>query len=192
MRMSTKSAVIALAIVAAFGATTMDSIAQHRDRPDRQDPDQRRPQMSPEDRAAFLDARLAAMHAGLRLSADQEKLWPSVEEAVRGKDKIMMELWDKNQNAGRPKDPIDRLMRRGEADLSRGQADIKVANAAQPLWNTLTDQQKRRFERMAHFSNPDERHGLGDEPRRGPRGDGELGKGHDGGKPHDQFAPPPR
>ncbi len=39
--------------------------------------------MSPEDRAAFLDARIAAVHAGLKLSADQEKLWPPVETAVR-------------------------------------------------------------------------------------------------------------
>ncbi|MDB5651016.1 MAG: hypothetical protein JWL62_2536, partial [Hyphomicrobiales bacterium] len=37
---------------------------------------------SPEDRAAFFEARLAAIHAGLRLTADQEKLWPPVESAV--------------------------------------------------------------------------------------------------------------
>lgn len=192
MRMHTKSAVMALAIFGALGAMTVGSIALHRDQPERRDPDQLRPQMSPEDRAAWLDARLAAMHAGLRLSAEQEKLWPSVEGAVREKAKIMMELWDKNQNAGRPRDPIDRLMRRGEADIARGQADIKMANAARPLWNTLTDQQKRRLERMAHFSSPDERHGRGDEPRRGPRGDREHGKGHDGGRPHDEFSPPPK
>ena len=39
--------------------------------------------MSPEDRAAFADARIAAVHAGLKLTADQEKLWPPVESAVR-------------------------------------------------------------------------------------------------------------
>ena len=39
--------------------------------------------MNPEDRAAFADARIAAVHAGLKLSADQEKLWPPVETAVR-------------------------------------------------------------------------------------------------------------
>jgi len=31
--------------------------------------------MNPEDRAAFADARIAAVHVGLKLSADQEKLW---------------------------------------------------------------------------------------------------------------------
>jgi hypothetical protein len=39
--------------------------------------------MNPEDRAAFADARIAAVHAGLKLNADQEKLWPPVEAAVR-------------------------------------------------------------------------------------------------------------
>ena len=35
--------------------------------------------MNPEDRAAFADARIAAVHAGLKLTPDQEKLWPPVE-----------------------------------------------------------------------------------------------------------------
>ena len=35
--------------------------------------------LTPEDRAAFTDARIAALHAGLELNADQEKLWPPVE-----------------------------------------------------------------------------------------------------------------
>ena len=39
--------------------------------------------LSPEDRAALLDARIAAVHAGLKLTPDQEKLWPPVEGAVR-------------------------------------------------------------------------------------------------------------
>jgi hypothetical protein len=39
-------------------------------------------QLSPEDRAAFTDARIAAVHAGLKLNPDQEKLWPPVETAV--------------------------------------------------------------------------------------------------------------
>ncbi|HJZ21063.1 MAG TPA: hypothetical protein VJ226_08900, partial [Bradyrhizobium sp.] len=39
--------------------------------------------LSAEDRAAFADARIAAVHAGLKLTPDQEKLWPPVESAVR-------------------------------------------------------------------------------------------------------------
>src|SRR3954471_5947029 len=45
-------------------------------------------QLSPEDRAAFTDARVAALHAGLKLNPDQEKLWPPVESAIRDMAKL--------------------------------------------------------------------------------------------------------
>lgn len=38
---------------------------------------------SPEDRAAFLDARVAALKSGLQLTAAQEKSWPALETALR-------------------------------------------------------------------------------------------------------------
>jgi hypothetical protein len=38
---------------------------------------------SPEDRAAFQDARVAALKAGLKLTPAQEKAWPAVEGALR-------------------------------------------------------------------------------------------------------------
>src|ERR1700760_439537 len=47
--------------------------------------------LSPEDRAAFTDARIAAVHAGLKLTPDQEKLWPPVEAAVRDFAKLRMD-----------------------------------------------------------------------------------------------------
>jgi len=39
--------------------------------------------MQSEDRAAFADARIAALHAGLKLNADQGKNWPAFEQALR-------------------------------------------------------------------------------------------------------------
>ena len=47
--------------------------------------------MSAEDRAAMADAKIAAVHAGLKLTADQEKLWPPVESAVRDLVKIRID-----------------------------------------------------------------------------------------------------
>src|SRR5580693_5880051 len=55
--------------------------------------------MSPEDRAAFADARIAAVHAGLKLSADQEKLWPPVESAVRDFAKLRIDRANARMNA---------------------------------------------------------------------------------------------
>src|ERR1700689_2383696 len=47
--------------------------------------------MSPEESPAFADARIAAVKAGLKLTPDQEKLWPPVEAAVRDFAKLRIE-----------------------------------------------------------------------------------------------------
>src|SRR5947208_3215668 len=47
--------------------------------------------MNPEDRSAYADARIAAVHAGLKLTAEQEKLWPPVEAAVRDFAKLRID-----------------------------------------------------------------------------------------------------
>src|ERR1700736_161934 len=81
--------------------------------------------MNPEDRAAFIDARIAAVHAGLKLTADQEKLWPPVEAAVRDFAKLRidranarMKAQDNaqgNANAQQtPDDPVARLRERAD------------------------------------------------------------------------------
>ena len=46
---------------------------------------------SAEDRAAFADARIAAVHAGLKLTPDQEKLWPPVEAALKDFSKLRID-----------------------------------------------------------------------------------------------------
>src|ERR1700740_3086240 len=76
--------------------------------------------MAPEDRAAYVDARIAAVHAGLKLNADQEKLWPPVEAAVRDFAKLRIDRANARMNAQKddaqqkPDDPVARL--RGRAD----------------------------------------------------------------------------
>src|ERR1700693_4285917 len=80
-------------------------------------------QMNPEDRAAFVDARIAAVHAGLKLNADQEKLWPPVETAVRDFAKLRIDRanarmnagpGDANKDADKPEDPVARLREHAE------------------------------------------------------------------------------
>jgi LTXXQ motif family protein len=115
--------------------------------------EQRQGRFTPEDRAAFADARIAALKAGLVLNADQEKNWPPLETAMRDLAKQRAERWaawkesrDDNQD---DKDvevsPIDRLARVSER-LSTRAADLqKLATAAKPLYDSLDDSQKRRF-----------------------------------------------
>src|ERR1700755_3441065 len=78
---------------------------------------------TPEDRAAFADARIAAIHAGLKLTPDQEKLWPPVEAAAREFAKLRIDRANARMNAMRdddrdrqgPRDPVARLRERADA-----------------------------------------------------------------------------
>ena len=64
---------------------------------------------SAEDITAFGDARIAALHAGLKLTAEQEKNWPAVESALRDLAKQRSERFAARASTDRPKDPIERL-----------------------------------------------------------------------------------
>ena len=55
---------------------------------------------SPEDREAFTDARIAALRARLKLTPDQEKLWPAVEDAIRGLDTQDASRWASETSDG--------------------------------------------------------------------------------------------
>jgi|SRR4051812_10136577 len=115
--------------------------------------------MSSEDRAAFTDARIAAVHAGLKLNADQEKLWPPVETAVRDFAKLRFDHANARMEARRNEaqdlqgsdDPVARLRERADNMASSAVALKKVADAADPLYRTLDDGQKRRLAILTHM-----------------------------------------
>jgi hypothetical protein len=113
--------------------------------------------MNPEDRAAFVDARIAAVHAGLKLNADQEKLWPPVESAVREFAKLRMDRANARMNAKpdddaqKPEDPVARLRERADNMATSAVALKKIADAAEPLYKTLDDGQKRRLAFLTHM-----------------------------------------
>jgi LTXXQ motif family protein len=113
--------------------------------------------VSPEDRAAFVDARIAAVHAGLKLNADQEKLWPPVESAVREFAKLRIDRANARMNAGPPdlsEDPVARLRQRAEDMGASSVALKKIADAADPLYKTLDDAQKRRLAVLTRHRGP--------------------------------------
>jgi hypothetical protein len=107
---------------------------------------------TPEDRAAFVDARIAAVHAGLKLTPDQEKLWPPVESAVRDFAKLRIDRANARMNAmddaqGQQKedDLVARLREHADNMAASAAAMKKIADAADPLYKTLDDGQKRRL-----------------------------------------------
>src|SRR3954462_6588493 len=110
-----KFAIAAVAVLAIAGSTAV--YAQHRHW------GYGFSRMSPEDRSAYADARIAAVHAGLKLTADQEKLWPPVEAAVKEFAKLRIDRANARMNAMRdddrdrqaPRDPVARLRERADA-----------------------------------------------------------------------------
>ncbi|MBL8588299.1 MAG: Spy/CpxP family protein refolding chaperone [Methylobacteriaceae bacterium] len=90
-------------------------------------------------RAMMAEGRIAGLRGGLRLTADQERLWKPVEEALRAMPAM--------RQAAPPAadDPIARL--RAGADRARARADAmtRLADAAAPLYASLSDEQKTRL-----------------------------------------------
>ncbi len=120
---------------------------------------------SAEDRAAFLDARVAALHAGLKLSPDQEKLWPAFEQAFRELAAVrakrmqgfhqfaMMRREHMNEARGDEQgsaDPIQQAERAAAALGERSAALKHYADAGAPLYQRLDDSQKARFVVLSH------------------------------------------
>ena len=145
-----KFAIAAVAVLAIAGSTAV--YAQHRHW------SYGHMRMNPEDRAAFADARIAAVHAGLKLSADQEKLWPPVEAAVKDFAKLRIDRANARMNAPKddasqqkPDDPLARLRDRADTMATTAAAMKKIVDAADPLYKTLDDGQKRRLAVLNHM-----------------------------------------
>jgi zinc resistance-associated protein len=128
--------------------------------PDRAPPDRAQSspaqpwQPSPEDRAAFIEARIAALHAGLQLSPEQDRNWPAFETAIRDLVKSRRERLDAWRNQPPAADPTERLKRRADALSSAGAALQRLAEAQGPLYASLDEGQKRRFAMLAQRLSP--------------------------------------
>jgi hypothetical protein len=119
------------------------------DRSNQMRPERFRP--TAEDFSAFTDARVAAIKAGLRLNAEQEKNWPAFEDAFRNLAKLRTDriLAFRDGPPSPPADMLEGLQRRADV-LSRSAAALRqVADATAPLYKSLDDAQKRRFAVLA-------------------------------------------
>ncbi|MBR1119880.1 Spy/CpxP family protein refolding chaperone [Bradyrhizobium lablabi] len=146
--------------------------------------------LAPEDRLAFADARIAAVHAGLKLNADQEKLWPPVEAAVRDFAKLRIDRANARMNASRDgdaqkeSDPVTRLRERADNMAATAAAMKKIADAADPLYKTLDEGQKRR---LALLTRTGHRFEGGWRHRHFERGMDRDGDGRDRGFERDRY-----
>jgi zinc resistance-associated protein len=133
-------------------------------------------QLRAEDRAAFLDARLAALHAGLKLTPDQEKSWSGFEQSYRAlaasRAEAMNAFRNRDRDNDRAGDPITRAQRAADFLTKRGAALKQYADGAAPLYNSLDDAQKQRFEILSRIGRPRFAFFGGDRGDRGGPGGG--------------------
>jgi hypothetical protein len=114
------------------------------------------PQFSPEDFAAFTDARVAALKTGLKLTPEQEKNWPALEMALReqatARAKRMAEWREKAKEPREHRSVIEGLQERAKRLSARSTEMEKLAEAAKPLYDSLDDAQKCRFRPLLHVA----------------------------------------
>jgi hypothetical protein len=96
---------------------------------------------------ALTDARIGIVKAALQLTPEQAKYWPAVEEAIRNRAmgrQVRLAALARQRDQG-DRDPIDSVRHRADA-LAQRAAELKqLADAWQPLYATLTPDQKQRL-----------------------------------------------
>jgi zinc resistance-associated protein len=112
-------------------------------------------QPNAEDLRAFGEARIAALKAGLTLTPEQEKNWPAFEQAARDLAKLRTDRISAMRNAPAGDDPVERLRQRATAMTEAGAALKKLADATDPLYKSLDENQKRRFAILNRLTGPD-------------------------------------
>jgi hypothetical protein len=120
---------------------------------------------------AMVDARLDRIKSRLRLTAEQEKHWPSVEAAIRERAKERAtrnserRAMRESTTAARPT-VTERLRLRADAMSVRAASLKTLADATEPLYNSLDDTQKPRLAALLRVSGPA---AMAERGRRGPR-----------------------
>ena len=90
--------------------------------------------------------------AALQLTPEQQQLWPAVEEAIRARsDARFRRLSAFVERAGqwREVDPVQLYRQRADVLTERAAGLKKLADAWQPLYQTLTPDQKTRLRLVA-------------------------------------------
>jgi hypothetical protein len=116
---------------------------------------------------------LAALKAGLMLTPEQARNWPAFEQAARDLSKLRLDRRIAMRSAPPSDDPVERLRRRATALSDTGGALKKLADATEPLYKSLDENQTRRFAVLYRLTGPGRVHFRGRESdgpyRWGPR-----------------------
>lgn len=129
----------------------------------RDGPGMRAERLTKDDFASLVDARVAAVKAGMKFTPEQEKLWQPVESIMRKTADERAERWEnmreqrserreerrEARQSGEKPEPIarpdfaERLDRMAERAETRAERAKELAGAVKPLWASLDERQQR-------------------------------------------------
>jgi hypothetical protein len=119
--------------------------------------------LSAVDRQSLIDLRVNLVKAALQLTPEQAQYWPAVESAIRSRVKnrqarvdqivetVGRRMSENPVEVVRDRDPISFLNRRADALAQRSDDLKKLASAWQPLYQSLSQEQKRHMAALAIF-----------------------------------------
>ena len=122
--------------------------------------------LNPTDLAKLTDERIEIVKAALQLTPDQMKYWPAVEDAIRTRaqnrqtriSRIVETVGKRSDDSVidslRNRNPVEFLNRRADALAERSAGLKKLADAWQPLYESLEPNQKMRLRFLAAYLFP--------------------------------------
>ena len=127
---------------ALLAGTALTASAIARDRSDRSE-------LSANQMVDRADVRTAKLKVDLNLTADQEKNWSGFASAMQDMSKKQADhriaIRDARAEQQGKFDVLDEMRKNADAKIERSNDQKKLADAAQPLYTTLNEQQKERF-----------------------------------------------
>jgi hypothetical protein len=137
-----RKSVIFMMSAALLAGTALTGSAVARDRSDRTE-------LTAGQMADRAEARTAKMKVDLNLTADQDKNWSGFASAMRDMSKKQADrriaLRDARAQEHGSVDVLDEIRKNADRQIERANDRKKLADAAQPLYTSLNEQQRNRF-----------------------------------------------
>jgi hypothetical protein len=128
--------VSSFALTAAVAASDQSAEAAHKERM----------QHWAADHEAIMDAGLGGTKAALKLTPDQNPLWEAFENAVRGGGEARMDDMRQMMENRERMSSVERMDAMAGHMARRADELKKISEAAKPLYGSLDDTQKHKFE----------------------------------------------
>jgi LTXXQ motif family protein len=96
----------------------------------------------------LTDARVGMVKVALQLTPEQQPYWPAVEDAIRARSEARyrrLSAFEEHAGQWREVDPVQFYRERADALAERAAGLKKLADAWQPLYQSLTPDQKMRL-----------------------------------------------